>query len=252
MDEESSSVRSRARRRSREEVRGLLADFAGSGLSQGRWCAGKGISVATLGYWLRRERESPERVHSLVPIEVRAAGQSAAADSMVEPGCREEAPPTAEGRASQVPAEVASAGQSAAAGSVVAPGCREEAPPAAEGRASRVPAEVAAAVRSARPSGLLPTDNLPTGNLPASNLPSDNLPSGNLPSGNPPAGNLPSGNLPVGNPSSGNRADGNRADGKEAPALVVDCGGCRVGFVRIGDIALAARLLRALGGEAQR
>jgi hypothetical protein len=57
----------------------LLADFAGSGLSRKQWCDLNTISVATLGYWLRREREEASRTVSLVPIEVRDAAETAAA-----------------------------------------------------------------------------------------------------------------------------------------------------------------------------
>ncbi len=73
MDEESTGRR--RVKRSREEVGRLLADFAGSGLSRKQWCDLNTISVATLGYWLRREREEASRTVSLVPIEVRDAAE---------------------------------------------------------------------------------------------------------------------------------------------------------------------------------
>jgi len=49
-----------------------------------------------------------------------------------------------------------------------------------------------------------------------------------------------------------NPMPGPLGDELSPPALVVECGGCRVAFVQIGDVVLAARLMRALDGEARR
>jgi hypothetical protein len=63
------------RHRRRAEADKLLADYRASGLTQKRWCQERGIRIASLRYWLKREREEG-RGYSLVPIEIesRAGG----------------------------------------------------------------------------------------------------------------------------------------------------------------------------------
>ncbi|PNV74134.1 IS66 family insertion sequence element accessory protein TnpA [Leptospira inadai] len=55
-------------RKSREEY---IAEYQESGLSQKAYCEESGISVSTLGYWLRHTKEKVKRAGSekrLVPI----------------------------------------------------------------------------------------------------------------------------------------------------------------------------------------
>ncbi len=62
-------------RRSRAEVDEILSDYRASGQSQVQFCRERVLSVATLGYWLRRSREAVESVEGscLLPVRVRAA-----------------------------------------------------------------------------------------------------------------------------------------------------------------------------------
>jgi len=53
-------------------------------------------------------------------------------------------------------------------------------------------------------------------------------------------------------PTNRNPMPGLLGDDLSPPALVVECGGCRVAFLQVGDVVLAARLMRALDGEARR
>jgi hypothetical protein len=55
-------------RYAKNEIVRLLEDYRASGVSQKRWCARNGVKVATLGYWLRRERERQEG-YELVTVE---------------------------------------------------------------------------------------------------------------------------------------------------------------------------------------
>ena len=57
------------RHRRRAEADKLLADYRASGLTQKHWCEERGIGIASLRYWLKREREEA-RGYSLVPVEV--------------------------------------------------------------------------------------------------------------------------------------------------------------------------------------
>lgn len=53
----------------------ILADYRASGLSQVRFCRERGLSVSTLGYWLRRSRADagPADEARLLPVRVRDA-----------------------------------------------------------------------------------------------------------------------------------------------------------------------------------
>lgn len=52
----------------REAVERLLGNYHSSALTQKAWCERTGIKVATLNYWLQRERER-QQGYSLVPVE---------------------------------------------------------------------------------------------------------------------------------------------------------------------------------------
>ena len=52
----------RRRNRSRAEREEILAEYVESGLSQVEFCLERGISVGTMGYWLRKAREFEEGV----------------------------------------------------------------------------------------------------------------------------------------------------------------------------------------------
>ena len=56
-------------RRRRAEADKLLADYRASGLAQKHWCQERGIGIASLRYWLKREREEAKG-YSLVPVEL--------------------------------------------------------------------------------------------------------------------------------------------------------------------------------------
>jgi hypothetical protein len=57
------------RHRRRSESNKLLADYRASGLTQKHWCKERGIGIASLRYWLKREREEAKG-YSMVPVEV--------------------------------------------------------------------------------------------------------------------------------------------------------------------------------------
>jgi hypothetical protein len=61
--------RNGVRYRRRAETDKLLADYRASGFTQRRWCDERGIAIAALRYWLKREREEGKS-HWLVPVEV--------------------------------------------------------------------------------------------------------------------------------------------------------------------------------------
>ena len=73
---EDAKKRKGVRHRRRSESDKLLADYRASGLTQKRWCQERGIGIASLRYWLKREREEANG-YSLVPVEIegRAVGK---------------------------------------------------------------------------------------------------------------------------------------------------------------------------------
>ncbi len=50
------------KRRGREEVRGILAEYRSSGLTRREFAEREGVQFNTLAYWLRRERFEQEGV----------------------------------------------------------------------------------------------------------------------------------------------------------------------------------------------
>ncbi|MGC9451680.1 MAG: IS66 family insertion sequence element accessory protein TnpA [Oceanipulchritudo sp.] len=66
---EDAKKRKGVRHRRRSEADKLLADYRASGLTQKRWCQERGIGIASLRYWLKRERGEANG-YSLVPVEL--------------------------------------------------------------------------------------------------------------------------------------------------------------------------------------
>ena len=72
------------RRRSRQEVEQLVAEYESSGLSQNEFCRDRGLALSTLGrYRTQRKRQAPAGSNALLAVEVsgRAPGPFAATDS---------------------------------------------------------------------------------------------------------------------------------------------------------------------------
>src|SRR5450631_1302983 len=72
------------RRRSREEVEQVVAEYESSGLSRIEFCRQRGLALSTLGrYRKRRKRQAPTGSSALLAVEVsgRAAGPFAATGS---------------------------------------------------------------------------------------------------------------------------------------------------------------------------
>ena len=72
------------RRRSRQEVEQVVAEFESSGLSRIEFCRQRGLALSTLGrYRKRQERQAPTGSSALLAVEVsgRAAGPFAATGS---------------------------------------------------------------------------------------------------------------------------------------------------------------------------
>lgn len=66
---EDEKKRKGVRDRRRGETDKLLGDYRASGLTQKLWCEERGIALASLRYWLKREREEAKG-YSLVPVEL--------------------------------------------------------------------------------------------------------------------------------------------------------------------------------------
>jgi transposase-like protein len=71
-----------AERRTREEIRRIVAEFATSGMQQSEFCRSRGISQSTLDRHLRKQRAQDQGSRAgnrLLAVEVRAASGSSAA-----------------------------------------------------------------------------------------------------------------------------------------------------------------------------
>ncbi len=59
------------RRRSRQEVEQLVAEYESSGLSQNEFCRARGLALSTLGrYRTRQKRQAPAGSNTLLAVEV--------------------------------------------------------------------------------------------------------------------------------------------------------------------------------------
>ena len=58
------------RRRSRQEVEQVVAEFESSGLSRIEFCRQRGLALSTLGRYRRRERQAPAGSGALLAVEV--------------------------------------------------------------------------------------------------------------------------------------------------------------------------------------
>ena len=71
-------------RRTREEIRQIVAEFATSGMQQSEFCRSRGISRSTLDRHLRKQRVQDQANgvgNRLLAVEVRAASGSSAGNS---------------------------------------------------------------------------------------------------------------------------------------------------------------------------
>src|SRR6516165_2061868 len=72
-----------AERRTRQEIRQIVAEFATSGMQQSEFCRSRGISRSTLDRYLRKQRaQDQSRGHNrLLAVEIRTARGSSASNS---------------------------------------------------------------------------------------------------------------------------------------------------------------------------
>jgi hypothetical protein len=73
-----------AKRRTREEIREIVAEFARSGMQQGEFCGSRGISRSTLDRHLRKQRAQDQASRAgnrLLAVEIRTARGSSASTS---------------------------------------------------------------------------------------------------------------------------------------------------------------------------
>ena len=74
-----------AKRRTGEEIRQIVSEFATSGMQQGEFCGSRGISRSTLDRHLRKQRAQNQRSRAgnrLLEVEIRTAtGRSASTSS---------------------------------------------------------------------------------------------------------------------------------------------------------------------------
>jgi len=73
-----------AKRRTREEIRQIVAEFATSGMPQSEFCSSRGISRSSLDRHLRKQRAQAQGSRArnrLLAVEVRTASVSSASTS---------------------------------------------------------------------------------------------------------------------------------------------------------------------------
>jgi len=73
-----------AERRTREEIRQIVAEFATSGMQQSEFCRSRGISRSTLDRHLRKQRAQDQGSRAgnrLLAVEIRTARGSSASNS---------------------------------------------------------------------------------------------------------------------------------------------------------------------------
>jgi transposase-like protein len=73
-----------AKRRTREEIRQIVAEFATSGMQQSEFCGSRGISRSTLDRHLRKQRAQDQGSRAgnrLLAVEIRTASGSSASTS---------------------------------------------------------------------------------------------------------------------------------------------------------------------------
>lgn len=73
-----------AKRRTREEIRQMVAEFAASGMPQSEFCGSRGISRSSLDRHLRKQRaqdQGSRAGHRLLAVEVRAGSENSAGNS---------------------------------------------------------------------------------------------------------------------------------------------------------------------------
>ena len=70
-----------AKRRTREEIRQMVAEFATSGMQGSEFCRSRGISRSTLDRHLRKQRAQDRAGNRLLAVEVRAGGGTWAGNS---------------------------------------------------------------------------------------------------------------------------------------------------------------------------
>jgi hypothetical protein len=73
-----------AKRRTREEIRQIVSDFASSGVPQSEFCGSRGISRSSLDRYLRKQRAQDQGSRAgnrLLAVEIRKASRSSASTS---------------------------------------------------------------------------------------------------------------------------------------------------------------------------
>ncbi|MBZ5636579.1 MAG: hypothetical protein LAO55_25930 [Acidobacteriia bacterium] len=60
--------------RSKEDIRGIVAGFAKSGMTRREYCAQHGVAVTTFDYWRRTQRKRPPRLVQVAIGEARVGG----------------------------------------------------------------------------------------------------------------------------------------------------------------------------------
>src|ERR1700735_1730475 len=84
-----------AKRRTREEIRQIVSEFASSGMPQSEFCGSRGISRSTLDRHLRKQRAQDQGSRAgnrLLAVEIRTASGSSAS-TFREHVWRSQAPP---------------------------------------------------------------------------------------------------------------------------------------------------------------
>ena len=74
----------RAKRRTRDEIRQMVAEFATSGMQVSEFCRSRGISRSSLDRYLRKQRAQDRRSRAsqqLLAVEVRASSENSAGNS---------------------------------------------------------------------------------------------------------------------------------------------------------------------------
>ncbi len=74
-DPNGSTPRRRSRQRKRDEIVEILEELRASGLSQRVFCEGRGLSVSTLGSWVKKFRDKPSQItqRDLIPVRITAS-----------------------------------------------------------------------------------------------------------------------------------------------------------------------------------
>lgn len=62
--------------RSKQEIRGIVEEFAKSGMTRREYCEKHNVPITTLDYWRRARRRSPRKRAKLVEVAIEAQPQA--------------------------------------------------------------------------------------------------------------------------------------------------------------------------------